>query len=82
MISPDIAADWRRAEAKERDAPPTSWGATSAALPSKGRRKMTPAALSSAIDVALRPLGVRLNVLPATPERVLNWIEEAKTRGG
>jgi N-acyl-D-aspartate/D-glutamate deacylase len=45
-------------------------------------RKMTLAALSSAIDVALRPLGVRVNVLPATPERVLNWIEEAKTSGG
>ena len=42
---------------------------------------MTPAALTSAIDDALRPLGVRVNALPATPERVLNWIERRVTSG-
>jgi aerobic carbon-monoxide dehydrogenase large subunit len=39
---------------------------------------VTPAAVSSAIDDALKPIGVRVKELPATPERVLGWIEDAK----
>lgn len=38
-------------------------------------RMMAPAAISSAIDDALRDFNVRMRRLPATPERVLNWIE-------
>ena len=41
---------------------------------------MTPAALSAAIDDALAPFGVRCNELPATPERIVNWIEEGRSR--
>lgn len=44
----------------------------------EGGRMMAPAAVSSAIDDALKPLGVRVRELPATPERVLGWIEEAR----
>jgi CO/xanthine dehydrogenase Mo-binding subunit len=46
----------------------------------EGGRMMAPAAIAAAIDDALEPLGVRCNVLPATPERILNWIEEARSR--
>jgi CO/xanthine dehydrogenase Mo-binding subunit len=46
----------------------------------EGGRMMAPAAVASAIEDALKPLGVRVNELPATPERVLGWIEEAKGR--
>jgi CO/xanthine dehydrogenase Mo-binding subunit len=43
----------------------------------EGGRMIAPAAISSAIDDALRSLGVRVNELPATPERLLGWIEES-----
>ena len=42
-------------------------------------RMMAPAAIASAIEDALAPLGVRVHTLPATPERVLTWIEEAQS---
>jgi CO/xanthine dehydrogenase Mo-binding subunit len=48
----------------------------------EGGRMMAPAAISSAIEDALKPFGVRVRTLPATPERVLGWIEEAKARSG
>ena len=41
-------------------------------------RMMAPAAIASAVEDALSPLGVRVHTLPATPERVLTWIEEAQ----
>jgi CO/xanthine dehydrogenase Mo-binding subunit len=46
----------------------------------EGGRMMAPAAIAAAIDDALEPFGVRCNVLPATPERILTWIEEAQSR--
>jgi CO/xanthine dehydrogenase Mo-binding subunit len=48
----------------------------------EGGRMMAPAAISSAIEDALKPFGVRVNELPATPERVLDWIEDARERSG
>ena len=39
-------------------------------------RMMAPAAISSAIDDALRDHGVRVRRLPATPERIVGWMEE------
>jgi carbon-monoxide dehydrogenase large subunit len=45
----------------------------------EGGRMMAPAAVAAALDDALAPLGVRCNVLPATPERILGWIEEARS---
>lgn len=47
----------------------------------EGGRMMAPAAISSAIDDALRPLGVRVRELPATPERVLEMIEAGQASG-
>lgn len=43
----------------------------------EGGRMMAPGAIFSAIDDALEPFGVRLRVLPATPERIIDAIEEA-----
>ena len=37
-----------------------------------------PAAIVSAIEDALRPFGVRINDLPATPERLLALIQSAQ----
>jgi carbon-monoxide dehydrogenase large subunit len=43
----------------------------------EGGRMIAPAALASAVEDALRPLGVFVDELPMTPERVLAWIESA-----
>lgn len=40
-------------------------------------RMMAPAAISSAIEDALRDYDVRVRRLPATPERIVNWIDGA-----
>ncbi len=42
-----------------------------------GGRTMASAVVASAIGDALRPLGVRATVLPATPARVVGWIQDA-----
>ena len=47
----------------------------------EGGRMMTPAALSAAIDDALAPFGVRCNELPATPQRIVQWIEQGRSAG-
>ena len=44
----------------------------------EGGRMIAPAAISSAIDDALKTFGLWVKTLPATPGRVLAWIEEAK----
>jgi CO/xanthine dehydrogenase Mo-binding subunit len=41
----------------------------------EGGRMVAPVALASAVEDALRPLGVRVNELPMTPERILSWID-------
>ncbi len=46
----------------------------------EGGRMMAPAAVAAAIDDALAPLGVRARVLPATPARIVQWIDEAARR--
>jgi CO/xanthine dehydrogenase Mo-binding subunit len=43
----------------------------------EGGRMMAPGAIFAAIDDALEPFGVRMRRLPATPERVVQAIEEA-----
>jgi CO/xanthine dehydrogenase Mo-binding subunit len=44
----------------------------------EGGRMMAPAAIAAAIDDALAPFGVRATVLPATPARIVGWIEAAE----
>ena len=47
----------------------------------EGGRLVAPTAIASAIDDALKPLGVRVNELPMTPERVVAAIAAARTSG-
>ena len=42
-----------------------------------GGRMVAPIALACAVEDALRPFGVRIDELPMTPERIVNWIEAA-----
>jgi CO/xanthine dehydrogenase Mo-binding subunit len=48
----------------------------------EGGRMVAPIALASAVEDALRPLGVTVDELPMTPERVLAWIDAARMRHG
>ncbi|MBV8990411.1 MAG: molybdopterin-dependent oxidoreductase, partial [Solirubrobacterales bacterium] len=48
----------------------------------EGGRMMAPAAVAAAIDDALAPLGVRARELPATPSRIVEWIEAASRGNG
>ncbi|MCC6177650.1 MAG: xanthine dehydrogenase family protein [Chloroflexi bacterium] len=43
----------------------------------EGGRMVAPIAMASAVEDALRPLGVRIDELPMTPERIVDWIERA-----
>ncbi len=43
----------------------------------EGGRMVAPIALACAVEDALRPFGVRVDELPMTPERIVNWIEAA-----
>jgi CO/xanthine dehydrogenase Mo-binding subunit len=48
----------------------------------EGGRMVAPPALASAVEDALRPLGVKIDTLPATPARLRALIREAEARGG
>jgi len=45
----------------------------------EGGRMIAPAALASAVEDALAPLRVRVDELPMTPDRIMNWIEARAT---
>jgi carbon-monoxide dehydrogenase large subunit len=47
----------------------------------EGGRMIAPAALASAVEDALAPLGVTIDELPMTPERLATQIEAARARG-
>ncbi|MBO0746276.1 MAG: molybdopterin-dependent oxidoreductase, partial [Candidatus Dormibacteraeota bacterium] len=61
-----------RVEHEETPSPYTVHGIKGAG---EGGRMVTPAAISSAIDDALREYGVRCNELPATPSLICSWVE-------
>jgi CO/xanthine dehydrogenase Mo-binding subunit len=46
----------------------------------EGGRMIAPAALASAVEDALAPLGVRIDELPMTPERLADLVEAARAR--
>ncbi|HSE94014.1 MAG TPA: molybdopterin cofactor-binding domain-containing protein, partial [Methylomirabilota bacterium] len=47
----------------------------------EGGRMIAPAALASAVEDALAPLGVRIDELPMTPERLATLVEAAARKG-
>ena len=44
----------------------------------EGGRMIAPAAIAAAVEDALAPLGVRVDELPLTPERIVNLVEAAR----
>ena len=44
----------------------------------EGGRMIAPAAIASAVEDALAPLGVRVDELPLTPERIVTLVEAAR----
>jgi CO/xanthine dehydrogenase Mo-binding subunit len=44
----------------------------------EGGRLVAPTALASAVEDALKPLGVRVDELPMTPERIVAWLDAAQ----
>jgi carbon-monoxide dehydrogenase large subunit len=46
----------------------------------EGGRMIAPAALASAVEDALAPLGVRIDEVPMTPERIATLVEAARAR--
>ena len=48
----------------------------------EGGRMIAPAALASAVEDALAPMGVRIDELPMTPERIVTWIEASRQAPG
>jgi len=48
----------------------------------EGGRMVAPPAVASAIEDAMRPLGVRIDSLPVTPARLRALIREAEARKG
>ncbi|HEX2481369.1 MAG TPA: xanthine dehydrogenase family protein molybdopterin-binding subunit [Methylomirabilota bacterium] len=46
----------------------------------EGGRMVAPAAVASAVQDALRPLGVEVSELPITPDRIVRWVREARAR--
>ena len=48
----------------------------------EGGRMIAPAAIAAAVEDALSPLGVRVDEVPLTPERIVNLVEAAQRAGG
>lgn len=44
----------------------------------EGGRMVAPAAVASAVEDALRPLGIRVDELPITPEKIARWVAAAR----
>ena len=68
----DVLCPLVRVESRHRPAMTSATGCS--------RDTSTLAAVASAIEDALTPIGIRADTLPATPERALGWIDEAKAR--
>ena len=43
----------------------------------EGGRMVAPPAITSAIEDALKPFGVKIDEMPITPEKIVRWIKEA-----
>src|SRR5579883_2374485 len=48
----------------------------------EGGRMVAPPAVTSAIEDALKPFGVKINEMPITPEKIVRWVKEAQARQG
>jgi CO/xanthine dehydrogenase Mo-binding subunit len=48
----------------------------------EGGRMVAPPAVTSAVEDALKPFGVKINEMPITPEKIVRWVKEAQARQG
>jgi CO/xanthine dehydrogenase Mo-binding subunit len=39
---------------------------------------VAPPAITSAVEDALRPFGVKIDSLPMTPEKIVNWVQQSR----
>jgi CO/xanthine dehydrogenase Mo-binding subunit len=46
----------------------------------EGGRMVAPPAITSAVEDALKPFGVKIDEMPITPEKIVRWIQEAQQR--
>lgn len=44
----------------------------------EGGRMVAPPAITSAVEDALKPFGVKIDELPITPEKIVRWVKEAQ----
>jgi carbon-monoxide dehydrogenase large subunit len=62
---------------QETPSPYTAYGLKGSG---EGGRMVSPAAVASAVQDALLPLGIEVTELPVTPTRVVRWVREARAR--
>ena len=62
---------------QETPSPYTAYGLKGSG---EGGRMVSPAAVASALQDALLPLGIEVTELPVTPTRVVRWVREARAR--
>ena len=46
----------------------------------EGGRMVAPAAVTSAVEDALKPFGIKIDEMPMTPEKIVQWVAQAQTR--
>jgi CO/xanthine dehydrogenase Mo-binding subunit len=46
----------------------------------EGGRMVAPAAVTSAVEDALKPLGIKIDEMPITPEKIVRWVSQAQTQ--
>jgi CO/xanthine dehydrogenase Mo-binding subunit len=44
----------------------------------EGGRMVAPPAITSAVEDALKPFGVKIDSLPMTPEKIVNWVQQSQ----
>jgi CO/xanthine dehydrogenase Mo-binding subunit len=46
----------------------------------EGGRMVAPAAVTSAVEDALKPFGIKIDEMPITPEKIVNWVAKAQAQ--
>ena len=46
----------------------------------EGGRMVAPPAVTGAVEDALKPFGVKIDEMPITPEKIVNWVAKAQTQ--
>jgi CO/xanthine dehydrogenase Mo-binding subunit len=46
----------------------------------EGGRMVAPAAVTSAVEDALKPLGIKIDEMPITSEKIVRWVSQAQTQ--